>query len=137
MKKLLIAITLIALASPQFASAGTNVERIDGDLYFATYQMNRMVQGGILFDTQSKNIKKMAKRLSKICGEDGFSHFHILTPVEIVKDETLKAYFDMYAGGEMNEQNIVGRDGSQRANVIKRLVYFSPDARPGYEDCGH
>lgn len=136
MKKLiLIGLMTLALAAP--IEAKVLAEQIDGGLYFVSYQANRMVQGGVLFDTQKKNTKKLLTRAHKVCLEEGYSFIHFVAPKEIVQDDTLKAYWDMYAGGEANSQEITSYDGtsSGRANIIKRLVKFSNEDEEGFEKC--
>ena len=123
----------VLFVSPTLAKV--NFEQIDEGLYFVSYQANRMVQGGFLFDTKDKNTKKLLERVHKVCVEEGYSYLHVITPKEIVHDEALKAYWDMYADGEMVSQEVVTWENSTgRANIVKRLVLFTEepgeDSRP-------
>lgn len=138
MKNLLAAVALAILAS-QSVFAGVAVEQVDGDLYFLQYQMGRgwqMAAPGVagLMDSKKKADKKIGKHLHRVCVEEGYGFFYEVKPADIMRDDTLKSYFEMYAGGKFHEQREFG-EHNMRANIAKRFVYFSTDAQDGYERC--
>lgn len=136
MKPITVIVLLVALFTAQNATAGTTVEHIDGDLYFATYQLNRMMAGsGVsLMYTKKKGNKKIDNQLHKICLKEGFGYLHEVTTAEIAADDLLTRYFEMFAGGEMSTQARSGKN-NLRHNVTKRFVRFSSEQQADFERC--
>lgn len=138
MKQILIA-ALTALFLAPASHAGVAVSQVDGELYFVEYQMGRMLQmaaPGVagLMDSKKKADKKIGVKLHKVCLEEGFSYLYEATPADIMRDETLSGYFQMYAGGKLSEQREFG-EHNMRANISKRFVYFTNEQRDGYRAC--
>lgn len=136
-KLIVLVLAALFLASPSLA--GVAVSHIDGELYFVEYQMGRgwqMAAPGVagLMDSKKKADKKIGVKLHKVCLEKGFSYLYEATPADIMRDKTLKAYFEMFAGGKLHEQREFG-EHNMRANISKRFVYFTTEQRDGYSAC--
>lgn len=106
-------------------------------LYYGSFQANRMVQGGAWTDNVKKNSRKLWYAAHKKCLQEGFTYVHMVTPLELAKDEELKAVWEVMAGGEANSSESASYDGTTtgRTNKVRRLFQFSAEESDDFERC--
>jgi len=125
------------LLSSSSALAKAQFTKVDEGLYYGFFQANRLVQGGAFTDNVTKNSRKLWYAAHRQCLDAGFEYIHMVTPMELAKDEELKAVWEVMAGGEANSSEMATYSGtaSGRANKVKRLLKFSAESAEGYERC--
>ncbi len=112
-------------------------EKIDEGIYFVSYERGKLTSGGML-DTAKKARKKITKRSHKFCLEEGYKYLKFPTLGEIVKDEELRAVWQIAAGDEeLDSSETSGNvwQGTVRTHKARRLLLLSKEPQEGYEKC--